>query len=113
MRDDPLARREAARETRGVRLEAVVIGAGAAGLAAAVRLKREGLRVAVLEARDRVGGRIETCRHTGGFAGTVHGALETGERAAEELLTLRKGARRRRPRPRGRGPRATDREARR
>jgi monoamine oxidase len=64
MRDDPLARRAGARETRGVRLEAVVIGAGAAGLAAAARLKREGLRVAVLEARDRVGGRIETCRHT-------------------------------------------------
>lgn len=45
-----------------MRCDAIVIGAGAAGLAAALRLKREGLRVAVLEARDRVGGRIETCR---------------------------------------------------
>ena len=43
-------------------MDAIVIGAGAAGLAAALRLKEEGLRVAVLEARDRVGGRIETCR---------------------------------------------------
>jgi monoamine oxidase len=45
-----------------VRVDAIVIGAGAAGLAAALRLKEEGLGVAVLEARDRVGGRIETCR---------------------------------------------------
>jgi monoamine oxidase len=39
-----------------------VVGAGVAGLAAASRLRREGLRVEVFEARDRIGGRIFTHR---------------------------------------------------
>lgn len=38
----------------------IVIGAGLAGLAAAQRLKQAGCRVTVLEARDRIGGRIHT-----------------------------------------------------
>jgi monoamine oxidase len=41
-------------------LDVLVIGAGAAGLAAARELRRKGHRVRVLEARDRVGGRIFT-----------------------------------------------------
>jgi monoamine oxidase len=40
--------------------EVLVLGAGAAGLAAASRLSVEGLRVTVLEARNRVGGRVRT-----------------------------------------------------
>jgi phytoene dehydrogenase-like protein len=36
--------------------DAVVIGAGFAGLSAAVRLTRKGARVLVLEARSRLGG---------------------------------------------------------
>ncbi|HEV7438150.1 MAG TPA: NAD(P)/FAD-dependent oxidoreductase [Methylobacterium sp.] len=40
--------------------EVIVIGAGAAGIAAARRLIERGRRVAVLEARDRVGGRAVT-----------------------------------------------------
>jgi lysine-specific histone demethylase 1 len=40
----------------------VVIGAGIAGLAAAQQLKSFGMEVVVLEARDRVGGRIATFR---------------------------------------------------
>lgn len=38
--------------------DALVVGAGAAGLMAARRLARKGLRVIVLEARDRIGGRV-------------------------------------------------------
>lgn len=38
----------------------LVIGAGISGLAAAHKLKSEGVRVMVLEARDRIGGRIHT-----------------------------------------------------
>ncbi len=38
----------------------IVVGAGAAGLAAAVRLAEGGATVTVLEARDRIGGRVFT-----------------------------------------------------
>jgi monoamine oxidase len=41
---------------------AVVLGAGIAGLVAAYELQRAGYRVTVLEARDRVGGRVWTVR---------------------------------------------------
>jgi monoamine oxidase len=41
-------------------VDCCVVGAGFAGLAAAVRLKQAGRSVAVLEARDRVGGRTFT-----------------------------------------------------
>jgi hypothetical protein len=47
---------------RGESLDAIVIGAGAAGLAAASTLVGEGLQVLVLEARERIGGRIATHR---------------------------------------------------
>src|SRR3954464_7611547 len=40
--------------------EALVIGAGVAGLTAAEELSRQGVRVIVLEARPRIGGRIHT-----------------------------------------------------
>jgi monoamine oxidase len=44
------------------RYDILVLGAGVAGLAAARMLAKDGARVAVVEARDRVGGRILTAR---------------------------------------------------
>ena len=41
-------------------VDCCVVGAGFAGLTAALRLKQGGQSVAVLEARDRVGGRTFT-----------------------------------------------------
>jgi monoamine oxidase len=48
-----------------VQVDAIVIGAGAAGLAAARDLKDAGRDVLVIEARDRIGGRIHTLRPSG------------------------------------------------
>jgi monoamine oxidase len=48
-------------------LDVIVIGAGAAGLAAAGRLMAAGLAVRVLEARNRVGGRAWTARGPAGL----------------------------------------------
>lgn len=42
------------------RLDALVVGAGISGLTTAFRLRRAGLRVAVIEADSRVGGAMET-----------------------------------------------------
>jgi monoamine oxidase len=47
-------------------MRAVVVGAGLAGLAAADELRRRGVEVLVLEARDRVGGRVWSRRLASG-----------------------------------------------
>jgi monoamine oxidase len=46
-------------------MDAIVVGAGMAGLAAARELSRAGREVVVLEARDRIGGRTFTVRPRG------------------------------------------------
>src|SRR3954453_21531752 len=46
----------------GARKRVIVMGAGMAGLVAAYELKRQGHDVVVLEAQNRVGGRVFTCR---------------------------------------------------
>ena len=106
--------------------DVLIFGVGAAGLAAALTLVQVEQKVKVLEARERVGGRIlsladpsfsipldleaefihgheaaaspflraadtlffagEATHETA--AGTVHGALESGVRAAQEILAL-------------------------
>ena len=45
--------------------DTVVVGAGIAGLTAARLLARAGQRVTVLEARDRIGGRVHSDRSGG------------------------------------------------
>jgi monoamine oxidase len=49
-----------------VRADVIVVGAGFAGLAAAGELSAAGFDVLVLEARDRVGGRVESLRAADG-----------------------------------------------
>lgn len=51
---------DASRDTRGGSADVVVIGAGLAGLNAALQLSDAGVDVLVLEASDRLGGRVET-----------------------------------------------------
>jgi monoamine oxidase len=46
----------------GARKRVIVLGAGLAGLAAGYELKRQGHDVVILEAQDRVGGRVHTLR---------------------------------------------------
>jgi monoamine oxidase len=48
-----------------VQVDVIVVGAGAAGLAAAAELRRAGLSVCVIEARNRIGGRCDTQRIPG------------------------------------------------
>jgi len=65
----------------------VVVGAGLAGLSAAVQLMKDGARVAVIEARARVGGRVMTIRHA--FAQNQH-AEAGGDFIDEEQEEIRR-----------------------
>lgn len=69
----------------------IVIGAGLAGLAAADQLARDGIEVEVLEARDRVGGRVWSARIDGGGLVERGGEFITGGYDATEALAARLG----------------------
>ena len=73
--------------------DAIVVGAGVAGLTAARLLSREGRRVVVLEARDRVGGRVWTDRRGGRAtdlgASWIHGTTASPVAAAAEAFGMR------------------------
>ena len=60
--------------------DVIVVGAGVSGLSAAGRLCKEGHRVLVLEARDRIGGRIDS--HSIGRDGA---RVDMGARLADVL----------------------------
>src|SRR5262249_58546970 len=66
-------------------LDVVIIGAGAAGLAAAEVLSRAGLNLRVLEARPRIGGRVDT-RYLQGWPGPVELGAEFIQGRARALL---------------------------
>ncbi|CEL91715.1 unnamed protein product [Vitrella brassicaformis CCMP3155] len=61
--------------------DVIVIGAGIAGLLCAKRLVKKGFKVIILEARDRMGGRISHVRLEGG--GKKGGAADDEERTVE------------------------------
>ena len=74
-------------------VDAVVVGSGISGLTAARLLAHEGLRVVVLEARDRIGGRLHSDRSDGHVtdlgASWIHGIDGSPVAAAAEAFGLR------------------------
>lgn len=63
----------------GENLDVIIVGAGAAGLKAALELKAKGKSVLILEARDRIGGRAmpgQVAGHTVDFGGQWVGAQQ-------------------------------------
>lgn len=66
-----------AKPISGGRARVIVIGAGVAGLTAARQLKQFGMDVVVIEARDRVGGRIVTFRK-GNYVADLGAMVVTG-----------------------------------
>ena len=62
-----------AQSTSTIEVDFCVVGAGYAGLTAALRLQQAGRSVAVLEARDRVGGRIWSAPLSDGTAIDIGG----------------------------------------
>ncbi len=71
-----------------MRADAIVIGAGVSGLACASRLRTAGLAVTVLEARERVGGRVLTHRDPDGGPPEELGAQVVHGRANPLLPVL-------------------------
>lgn len=75
------------------RVDTVVVGAGIAGLTAARLLSRGGQRVVVLEARERVGGRVWSDRNGGVVtdlgASWIHGVTDSPVAAAAAAFGLR------------------------
>ncbi|VXB29208.1 NAD(P)/FAD-dependent oxidoreductase [Aeromicrobium sp. 9AM] len=73
--------------------DTIVVGAGVAGLTAARLLSRAGRRVVVLEARDRVGGRVWTDRRDGLAtdlgASWIHGTMDSPVAAAAKAFGMR------------------------
>ena len=75
------------------RFDTIVVGAGVAGLTAGRLLARHGRSVVVLEARDRVGGRVWTDRSDGYItdlgASWIHGITDSPVAQAADALEMR------------------------
>lgn len=75
------------------RVDTIVVGAGVAGLTTARLLSDAGRRVVVLEARDRVGGRVHTDRSAGPAtdlgASWIHGITDSPVAEAAEAFGMR------------------------
>jgi monoamine oxidase len=73
--------------------DTIVVGAGIAGLSAARLLSKAGRRVVVLEARERIGGRVWTDRHDGRVtdlgASWIHGVIDSPVAEAATAFGLR------------------------
>lgn len=73
-------------------VDTVVVGAGVSGLTAARLLTQAGRRVVVLEARDRVGGRVHTARADGHVtdlgASWIHGITDSPVAGAAEAIGM-------------------------
>jgi len=76
-----------------VHFDTIVVGAGVAGLTAARLLSRSGRSVAVLEARDRLGGRVWTDRSDGRVtdlgASWIHGVTDSPVATAARAFGMR------------------------
>lgn len=77
-----------ARPDPGARRRVIVIGAGLAGLSAALDLTDAGWDVVVLEARDRVGGRVHTLRRPFSDGIGVEGGGESIDDNHADLLAM-------------------------
>lgn len=69
-----------------MKVDVIIVGAGMAGLSAAIHLKRAGKKVLVLEASDRVGGRVKTDRIDGFILDNGFQVLLTEYPEAKDLL---------------------------
>ncbi len=72
-------------------LDAIIIGAGAAGIAAARRLQDSGRQVCVLEASSRIGGRAQTDLQWADFPLELGAEFIHGEKAVTRMLIMQAG----------------------